>query len=102
MIQSNPSSLGGGGGSLLKILNKNLSEQRNDVTKIRQYLTLTCKTPMPKLLFIIQSKTFYTGGDGPYARRSTYATSIDVRFSAIFHGLMAVIKAYFLVAKSII
>ena len=35
-----------------------------------------------------------------YARRSTYGTSIDVRFSAIFHGLMAVIKAYFLVDKS--
>ena len=35
-----------------------------------------------------------------YARRSTYAMSIDVRFSAIFHGLMAVKKAYFLVYKS--
>ena len=35
--------------------NKNLSEQRNDVTKvIRQYLTLTCKTPIPKLLILIK------------------------------------------------
>ena len=37
--------------------NKNLSEQRNDVTKIRQYMTLTCKTPIPKLLFLIKSST---------------------------------------------
>ena len=35
-----------------------------------------------------------------YARRSTYGMSIDVRFSPIFHGLMAVIKAYFAVDKS--
>ena len=36
--------------------NKNLSEQRNDVTKkLRQYLTLTCKTRIPKLLFLIKS-----------------------------------------------
>ena len=25
--------------------------------KIRQYLTLTCKTPMPKLLFLVKSST---------------------------------------------
>ena len=34
--------------------NKNLSEQRNDVTKNSQYLTLTCKTPIPKLLILIK------------------------------------------------
>ena len=45
----------------------------------------------------------YIVGDGPraftYARRSTYGTSIDVRIATIFHGLMAVIKANFLVDK---
>ena len=34
--------------------NKNWREQRNDVTKIRQYLTLICKTHIPKLLILIQ------------------------------------------------
>ena len=34
--------------------NKNWSEQRNDVTKIRQYLTLTCKTLILKLLILIK------------------------------------------------
>ena len=36
--------------------NINLSEQRNDVTKICQYLTLTCRTPIPKLLPVILIK----------------------------------------------
>ena len=43
-----------------------------------------------------------TGGDGPciHVRMSIDVRYVDVRFSAIFHGRMAVIKAYFLVDKS--
>ena len=35
--------------------NKNFSEQRNDVTKKVNLWLVTCKTPMPKLLFFIKS-----------------------------------------------
>ena len=34
---------------------KNFSEQRNDVTQIVNIWRLACKTPIPKLLFLIKS-----------------------------------------------
>ena len=39
----------------IKWNNKNLGEQINDVTKIVNIWRLTCKTPIPKLLFLIKT-----------------------------------------------
>ena len=88
----------------IKWNNNNLNEQRNDVTTHNKYVNiwhLTCKTPLPKLLFFMKSSKQKSKKHGSHTAPS-YSYSLSVcqiwwrleSFNVMFDAILTLVTPY--------